>query len=159
MKALTHYVFSAGAGLYVLSLTQQDRVLSFLMVLWLSFAVNLLIDAIGHGRGRSGNPSRTRATHSIFTAPVWGGATGLLSVYAMQQAGLTYMSAYQLLFWSLGGALMALGHLFLDSLTQAGVYYWKHRIAIAHFSYNNIFLNGGFTAVGLVLSAAALLMP
>jgi hypothetical protein len=57
--------------------------------------------------------------------------------------------------WTLAGAFVAIGHLFLDSLTQAGVYYWKHRMAIAHFRYDNPALNGTFVLLGLGLVVLA----
>jgi hypothetical protein len=157
VKARTHYVFSAGVGIYLLSLSWNDSLELLALVLWLSFSVNFLIDALGHSRGRSGNPARTMISHSIFTAPVWGGLIGLASLGIASRIGGLPVTTSLLTLCIAGGALIAIGHLFLDSLTQAGVYYWKHRIALAHFAYDNTLLNAGFLALGLAFAGAALL--
>lgn len=155
MKARTHYLFSTGAGLYILSSLGALSVEWGLLVLWLSLAVNFFIDAAGHSPNQDGHPSRTRFTHSVFTAPAWGGLFGATSGYALFAPGLAGAESSQLALWAVAGALIALGHLFLDSLTQAGVYCCKQRIAIAHFSYNNFLLNAGFSLLGLILAFAA----
>jgi hypothetical protein len=129
VKAKTHNIFSAGTTFYLLSLLGSFSLASAAMALWLSFSVNFLIDAAGHSRGRSGGPSRTRLTHSVFTAPLWGAAVGFASIYVASHAGVFPIISSLVWFWALVGVLIAFGHLFLDSLTQAGVYYWKHRIA------------------------------
>lgn len=157
MKAKTHYVFSAGAGLYILSLTGTLSIGSAILVVWLSFVVNFLIDALGHSRGKTGNPSRTLLTHSVFTAPLWGAASGYLTVYALSRVEGPSTDTTYLALWTAVGAFIAFGHLFLDSLTQAGVYYWRSRIAIAHFAYDNPLLNAGFILIGAGLCLLALL--
>jgi hypothetical protein len=59
-------------------------------------------------------------------------------------------------FWTIVGAIIAIGHLLLDSLTGAGVYFTRKRIALAHFSYNNQLLNLGFILAGIYLAITSL---
>jgi len=155
MKALTHYTFSAGASLYALSIIGQLSWFSLLVALWLSFSVNYTIDALGHSM--TGTPSRTRVTHSVFTAPLWGALISSTSIYVISQVSPSGPAFAVLGFWTGAGVLMSLGHLFLDSITQAGIYYWRNRVAMAHFRYNNAPLNAGFILVGLGLVVLAVL--
>lgn len=55
------------------------------------------------------------------------------------------------------GALIAFSHLLLDSVTQAGVYSLRNRVALAHFSYDNPFLNIGFALIGIGLAVVSFL--
>ena len=59
-------------------------------------------------------------------------------------------------FWMIIGAIIASGHLMLDSLTEAGVYLARRRVAVAHFSYDNQFLNAGFIVAGMCLAVMSL---
>jgi hypothetical protein len=54
------------------------------------------------------------------------------------------------------GILVSEEHLFLDSLTEAGVYALKRRIAIAQFNYDNMTLNIGFALLGVLLITVSL---
>ena len=155
MKQLTHYVFSAGTCIYALSVLGLLSLPSILVSLWLSMSINYIIDALGHTL--AGTPSRTRLTHSIFTAPLWGGLVSLASIQVLSRTSPSFLLPSASWFWVSAGILIAMGHLFLDSMTQAGIYFWRDRIAIAHFRYNNLALNAGFVSAGLlfVLLAAA----
>jgi Protein of unknown function (DUF1286) len=155
VKELTHYTFSVGASLYALSVLGHLSWYSIVAALWLSLSVNFVIDALGHSM--SGNRSRTRLTHSIFTAPVWGAAVSLISAYVFSQALLPNPRLTTLEFWTAAGILIALGHLFLDSVTEGGVYRWRKRIALAHFRYDNLALNAIFILTGLGLASLAIL--
>jgi hypothetical protein len=155
MKALTHYIFSVGVSFYVLSVLGQLSWYPIALALWLSLSVNYVIDALGHSM--VGTPSRTRLTHSIFTAPLWGAIISSLSVYIFSQVVPSGPELAVLGFWTTMGILIALGHLFLDSMTQAGVYYWRNRMAIAHFKYDNLALNAAFILAGLGLAFLAIL--
>jgi hypothetical protein len=106
-----------------------------------------------------GTPSRTRLTHSIFTAPLWGALVSWTSVYVFSQALYSSQQIAVFGFWTVAGVLIAMGHLLLDSMTQAGVYYWRNRIALSHFKYDNLALNAGFVLVGLGLASLAFLQP
>jgi len=155
MKAITHYLFSIGVSLSLLSITDELALRSVVMALWLSLAINYLIDVVGHV-SRSGRPTRTRITHSLLTAPFWG-----LFVTFVSLAGMSLLPVLGSLpetagVWALVGVLISVEHLFLDSLTQAGIYSWKRRMALAHFSYDNAALNLGFALLGVLLILFAL---
>ena len=89
MKEVTHYIFSLGAGLYLLHLAlpylpfaSQESILTILTI-WLAFSVNRIIDSIGHTfrNTQYGElPVRSWSTHSVFTAPLWGAAVGFASI-------------------------------------------------------------------------------
>ena len=155
MKALTHYIFSAGVSLGLLSLAHELDLASTLMALWLALSVNYLLDLLGHV-SRKGNPTRTWVTHSIVTAPFWGALVAIVSLAAASQASGSFPVLSASGFWTIMGVLISGEHLFLDSLTQAGVYSWKKRIAVAHFRYDNPALNLGFALLGAVLIVVAL---
>jgi hypothetical protein len=155
MKAFTHYIFSIGVTLAVLSLQHELSLGSSLMALWLSVSINYLVDVLGHV-SRSGRPVRTWVTHSIITAPLWGALVGAVSLATISQAPGSGPLWYALGFWASIGVLISEEHLFLDSLTQAGIYLWRRRIAIAHFRYDNIGLNLGFALLGVLLIGAAI---
>ena len=153
MKALTHNIFSVGVGLYLLLRLGQQPLLELLLVVWLALATNAVIDVLGH-RDRGGIPVRSFITHSVFIAPVWGIAVAipsfyLLDVFAGQRIALSQLSLAVGL-----GVLLAYSHLFLDALTEGGVFYGRHRMALAHFRNNNEVLNGIFAGLGAVLIAA-----
>lgn len=63
----------------------------------------------------------------------------------------TEPKASVMVLWASIGALIALGHLLLDSLTGAGVYFTRNRIALAHFKYDNLALNLAFIVAGILL--------
>ena len=147
MKEATHYVFSVGVSLFALSLFGSLSLYLILIAVWLSFSVNRIIDLLGHSR--SGTPSRTRLTHSVFTAPVWGILVALVSRYVVSLLSPAPQLAMPV--WVAVSLLIAMGHLFLDSMTQAGVFRWRSRIAIAHFAYDNAFVNVSFILVGIAL--------
>jgi len=151
LKAITHDVFSLGVGLYLIYKVGQPPTPSLLiLVLWLAFATNELIDVLGHVR-RSGRPARSFWTHSFFTAPVWGIAAALLSAYVLGIMLGQAMTTSQALFVGGLGIVFAYSHLFLDALTEGGVYLGRRRVALAHLRYDNMVLNGAFTALGVLL--------
>ncbi len=155
MKALTHYLFSTGVSFGLLSLSHALTSGSIVMALWLSLSINYLIDVLGHV-SRKGNPTRTRLTHSVLTAPVWGALVAAISLGAALRASGSGLPWEPLALWTFMGALVSAEHLFLDSLTEAGIYASKRRIAIAHFNYDNIALNIGFTLLGVLLIMVSL---
>ncbi|MDA4112480.1 MAG: DUF1286 domain-containing protein [Thaumarchaeota archaeon] len=155
MKALTHYLFSTGVSFTLLSLSHALDLNSILLALWLSLSINYLIDVLGH-LSRNGIPTRTRVTHSIFTAPFWGVAVAVASLTVLSHASGSGTPLHMLGFWTIMGILVSEEHLFLDSLTQAGVYSWRRRIAIAHFRYDNVALNLGFALLGVLFIVVTL---
>jgi len=153
LKAVTHNIFSFGLSVFLLSRTGHLSVLSLFAALWLTFAVNTLIDVFGHTR-KNDIPVRSFITHSVFTAPLWGASVGFATIVLPYSIlNLSADSSFELLGAALG-VTMAYSHLLLDSLTQAGVYLGRGRIAIAHMSYDNPALNLAFIVLGLLLLAA-----
>ena len=156
MKAITHDVCSLGVGLYLVYHVGHPPTLPLvLLVVWLAFATNELIDVFGHAR-KAGRPTRSFWTHSVFTAPVWGIAAALASVYVLDAILGQTMSTSQALFVYGLGIVFAYSHLLLDALTEGGVYLGRRRVALAHLRYDNLILNGAFTALGVMLVFAAL---
>jgi len=125
------------------------------LALWLSLAINYLIDVLGHV-SRRGNPTRTWLTHSVITAPVLGALIAAISLDAASLVLGFGLPGEPLALWAIMGALVSEEHLFLDSLTEAGVYALKRRIAIAHFNYDNAPLNIGFALLGVLLITVSL---
>jgi hypothetical protein len=155
LKAVTHYLFSIGVSLGLLSLAGQLALWSTAMAIWLSVAINYLIDVVGHV-SRDGRPTRMPLTHSVLTAPLWGLLISIASLGALTHLPNPASSSGEDLFWALMGMLVSGEHLFLDSLTQAGIYGRRGRMAIAHFSYDNAALNIGFALLGVLLILFAL---
>jgi len=178
MKEVTHYIFSLGTGLYLLHLAlpylpfaSQESILTILTI-WLAFSVNRIIDSVGHTfrNTQYGElPVRSWSTHSVFTAPLWGAAVGFASIIIprliIELLNFNFplgpiTSGYSLPAWAaVLGAAIAYSHLFPDSLTQAGVFYGRHRIALAHWRYDNVFANTLFVLLGIGLLALALFKP
>jgi hypothetical protein len=179
MKEVTHYIFSMGAGLYLshialphLPFAGQPAGILTILAIWLAFSVNRVIDGIGHtfkNTPYGDLPVRSWSTHSVFTAPLWGAAVGLASVLGPRLVvgwvGVSLppgpiASGYALPAWAAAlGAAIAYSHLFPDSLTQAGVFFGRHRIALAHWRYDNVFANTLFVLLGIGLLALALFNP
>jgi hypothetical protein len=155
LKALTHDFFSVGVGFYLLvRIGGQSSPLYLLLVVWLAFATNEVIDGLGHS-ARGGMSIRSFWTHSIFTAPVWGIALAVASVYFLDAVIGQSMTTSQALFAAGLGAVLAYSHLLLDALTEGGVYFGRRRVALAHLRYNNLILNGAFSTIGILLAFAA----
>jgi Protein of unknown function (DUF1286) len=151
LKAITHDVFSLGVGLYLVHYVDRPPTLSFLvLVVWLAFATNELIDALGHVT-RGGRPVRSFWTHSVFSAPVWGIAAALVSTYTLDIVLGQAMATPQALLAGGLGIVFAYSHLLLDAVTEGGVYLGRRRVALAHLRYDNLVLNGAFTALGMLL--------
>ena len=150
MKLIAHDIFAFGLGAYVLAQLGAGIVASVTLAFFLSVAVNRIIDA-GHYQ-KKGRPARSHLTHSVFTAPIWGLLVGL----AISSIALFVFHADVLALGAVVGALAAYSHLFLDSMTEGGVFLWKKRIALVHFRYNNGFANGLAIAAGILFLLAAL---
>jgi len=146
MKLITHYIFTAGLLVWML-----PGYLGFLLSVWLAFSVNRLID-FGHTH-KHGFSSRSWVTHDLFTAPLWGLAVGFLTYYALQYANVEISLVI------LAGLVSALSHLFLDSVTESGIFVSGKRKALAHFSYNNPFINAVFIVAGLLFILIAFTYP
>jgi len=143
---LTHIVFGAGSVAALAPALPTD--LRLFLAIVLSLLVNLVIDKLGHVV-RRGFVARSPLTHSVFTAPLWGGVVGYL-VWASVSAPGVVNSSLEVSFIALG-AVVAFSHLLLDSMTERGVYGLTRRVALAHFDSGNVLLNVVFVAVGFML--------
>jgi hypothetical protein len=127
-----------------------------LLVVWLAFATNEVIDRLGHS-ARGGMSIRSFWTHSIITAPVWGVALAVASVYLLDMVIGQSMTTSQTFFAAGLGTVLAYSHLLLDALTEGGVYLGRRRVALAHLRYDNLVLNCAFAAFGLLLALVAVI--
>jgi len=146
MKMLTHIVFGAGAAAFFSPELAVDQRL--LVAAVLSLLVNPVIDELGHVV-RKGFIARSPITHSVFTAPLWGAGAGYILGLAASELGPITLSLWTVLIFA--GVVVALSHLFLDALTERGVYFLTRRVALAHFRTGNMLLNGAFLIAGLIL--------
>jgi len=138
VKLITHYVFTVGLLAWML-----PGYLGILLSVWLAFSVNRLID-FGHTSKKS-YPARSWITHDLFTVPFWGLAVGFLTYYVLQYAKTEVPLVIS------AGVVSAISHLFLDSITESGIFVAGKRRALAHFSYNNALVNVIFITAGLFL--------
>jgi hypothetical protein len=159
LRSATHNLFSVGLILYVVSYFGYLLLITALLMVVATVFTNFLIDKVGHTRG-GGVPKRTWVTHSVVTAPLWGAAAWVLTIIVPAALvggfppGLVLVTLFSAL-----GALAGWSHLFLDSLTEGGVFApGGKRWALAHFSYDNRSLNLGVSALGLTLLFVALFL-
>jgi len=139
-------VFGAGSVAALAVYLPVD--LRLFIAIALSVLVNFVIDELGH-MVRRGFTVRSPLTHSVLTAPLWGGAVGYL-VWALASALGAVNSGLEASIVVLG-AVVAFSHLLLDSMTERGVFALTRRVALAHFGNSNFLLNAVFVAAGLML--------
>jgi hypothetical protein len=154
LKAITHFLFSVGVGVFLLCRIEGPTLLYLALTVWLAFATNEAIDVLGHFK-RGGMPIRSFWTHSVFTAPLWGVAVALVTVYFLDRIVDLGMPASQAVLLYALAVVIAYSHLMLDALTEGGIFLGRRRVALAHFRYNNPIINGAFAALGVVLVFAA----
>ena len=155
MKLVTHYVFSFGISLYLISLFRNINAGSGLAAMWLSVSINYFIDLFGHV-SRNGTPTRSWVTHSLFTGPTCGGFVAISSISALASLSASQLGSSAIVLWTMIGVIIGESHLLLDSLTESGVYVARKRVALSHFSYDNPALNLGFVLAGVLLSLSSL---
>lgn len=146
MRMLTHIVF--GAGVVVALFPSLPFGARFALTGAVSIMVNFAIDAFGHTR-HGGFVARSPLTHSVVTAPIWGGALGYVVWAAGSSLGATGVGAEEP--FIAAGIVVAVAHLFLDSFTERGVYLLTKRAALAHFRSGNPALNWVFIGLGALL--------
>ncbi|MDG6918635.1 MAG: DUF1286 domain-containing protein [Nitrososphaerota archaeon] len=170
MRLFTHTTFSYGTLLlgtfcFVPSAELYKNTVA-VVLLCLAWLANHLIDRLGHSM-RNNIPVRMPRTHSVFTAPLWGLLSAVPFYYAVNYFALLPASTVTVYHFTLpatiwlfaAGVYVAYNHLFLDSMTQAGVYFTTHRIAIAHLRYNDTVANTVFVALGLLAAYVAIVSP
>jgi membrane-bound metal-dependent hydrolase YbcI (DUF457 family) len=148
MKLLTHVVFGAGSAFAFLSSILDGGAIGAVTVgiaaIALSVSVNYVIDELGHSRG-DGLSVRSPLTHSVFTAPMWGGSVAYVVWLATSRAAGLEVPLVA------AGGVVALVHLLLDSMTEGGVFYTTGRVALAHFGNDNAVLNWAFVVLGALM--------
>jgi hypothetical protein len=156
LKSLTHNLFSLGVGLFLLLRTEQPpNVLDVLLVIWLAFATNWVIDSLGH-TSRNGLSVRSFRTHSVLLAPIWGITIALVSLFLLDTGIGQKMTTPEVVYFAGLGEALAFSHLLLDALTEGGVFLVRRRIALAHLRNNNIIANGAFLVLGVLLIVGSL---
>ncbi len=163
MKLATHYTFTIGlVALAARPLLPIGWALA--IATWLGLFVNSVIDKAGH-EARGGITRRTVVTHSIPGAVGVGVAAGVLPVAlaallapgALASAGIQGVGIDALIaLMAALGAIAGLSHLFLDALTEGGIYYRGRRWAIAHWRYDCAAANMPFALLGLLMLAGAM---
>ena len=136
---MTHYAFAIGLLAFLFPTYLFSAVV-------LGFAVSFVMDHAGHER-RGFVVRRTWVTHSVFTASALGVFLGVLLVFVFRYANLPF----SFVAFSLEGFVSALSHLFLDAITEGGIFIFKKRFALAHFRYDNPFANTSFALLGIFL--------
>ena len=115
MKLAAHNAISLGVTALVLHFTLPGFAAAIL--------TNSVIDMLGHTwRGKWQH--RTPFTHAILTAPLWGLGVGVAVGGIMTRAGLAnwFSNTNFIGEGAIGGIISAFCHLFLDSLTAAGIF-------------------------------------
>ncbi|MDG6989484.1 MAG: DUF1286 domain-containing protein [Nitrososphaerota archaeon] len=170
MRLFTHTIFSWGVGLLLFHIIEVRfdplLMLCYGQFLWaymfaVSWLGNHMIDKLGHGITPQGYPKRLPRTHSVFTAPIWGVLATIIVILAASQIPFFYVPFY----WQgvvMIGVFVAYSHLFLDSLTMAGVYFTTNRIDLMHLSWDSPVGNGlailaGFAAIYVVFFQPSLM--
>ena len=143
---LTHTAFGAGVAAVLIPILPD--LARLYIAITVSLLVNPVIDGLGH-LTRGPHIARSPLTHSIFTAPLWGGAVG----YLLWTGWRTLVGPVDGLEEAMvvAGVVVAMAHLLLDSMTERGVYFLSGRIALAHFRSGNGALNVFFLLAGVGL--------
>ncbi len=151
---------------YLIPIAETYKSTFVVILLALAWLVNHVIDKLGHSL-RNGIPVRMPRTHSIFTAPLWGllvaaplyYVVSYLSLFPASTITIGHFNIPVAAWLFIAGVYVAYNHLFLDSLTQAGVYFTTHRIALAHLRYNDATANSVFVVLGLLATYIVLVSP
>jgi len=123
----------------------------------ISVMANNVIDYLGH-EIKGEYISRTPLTHTIPRSMGWGLLASVPIALALHF--LLHAPIELILVTAMDGVVAGLSHMLLDIFTEKGIYHkvngrWK-RIALAHFSYNNPFVNGLATVLGIIMLVVSL---
>jgi len=116
---------------------------------FISFLKNLKEGQIGTYKG-------SPRTHTVYRSILW----GLLLSLPIGALYFVFPSFYFVFSVILDGLLVGPSHILLDVFTERGIYHnvngkWR-RIAFAHFSYNNTFVNGLAILLGVIMLFAVM---
>ncbi|PSN85660.1 hypothetical protein B9Q03_12180 [Candidatus Marsarchaeota G2 archaeon OSP_D] len=139
MLIRTHILFSF-ALLSVLSLALPGAQALLASSAATAVISNVLIDAAGHERRRSGGRMfirRTPLTHTPLHSALFGAISSAPACFLLFHYSLLFQLAASPFF----GALSGLSHIFLDAFTERGIYVKRNgryeRFALAHLPYNS----------------------
>lgn len=158
MKLQTHYVFSTGVITLFLSILFHNFYMNFFIAVYFSVIGNFLIDKLGHKEmftERGHIPVRTPLTHTYPRSVFWGVLLSIPLLFISYHYTHTLNHLHTLVYDIIPGIIVGPSHMFLDMFTEAGIYVkkdgrWK-RFALAHYKYNNPFINGLAIIVGVIL--------
>ncbi|QIW24763.1 DUF1286 domain-containing protein [Sulfolobus sp. S-194] len=162
MKLRTHYVFSVGVLSFVLAFLSNGFFVNFFIAAYSSVLGNSLIDGLGHREivTRGGYvPVRTPLTHTYPRSVLWGLVT-VLPIILLLYHYYTAVSLHILFLQTIvAGVMVGPTHMFLDMFTESGIYVKKRgkwrRFALAHYRYDNPFVNGLAIFTGFLLLLTA----
>jgi len=143
-KLITHYIFAIGLVAFIFPTYLPSALV-------LGFLVSFLMDHAGHER-KGLTIRRTWVTHSVFTGSALGTVLGILLAFGFEYVNLPF----SFVIFALQGFVSALSHLFLDAITEGGIFVFKKRFALAHFRYDDLFVNTGFALLGIFLFVLSL---
>ncbi len=140
MKLVTHHFFSV--GITSLATSGWPLGLGLAAAFISAYLTDTIIDVAGHSRNQNGFPVRTRLTHSVLTAPVWG---FLIGAVVGTFLGVGFAAG------AVGGLAASFCHLFLDAACESGIYapFRRWRIAGGRIPYNDPLTNGTFLLAGV----------
>ena len=166
MLLKTHMITSSAVVSFALFTLLDSYTLDYTLIyltvglgMILAILIDSVIDKAGHKQiftyAHGIIQKRVPLTHDIVSAPIIGGFIGFIYGYAFMHLlkgiyVLEFLDKYPAIF-AVAGILAALTHLFLDSLTEAGIFIFGKRFRIAGFSYDNIPLNVLFWLLSLML--------
>ena len=158
MLLKTHDIFTAGVLSLVGSLFIKNPAFDISVAIVLSLVGNHVIDIYGHETGKDGIPERTYHTHSKLRATIYGFIPAVIVYVFFQHLrhinGNNLPVPQSLTFILIQGLLVGPSHLFLDSLTEGGVFVKRNgswqRQSIANFKYDNLFVNLTASLTGIL---------
>jgi len=156
MKLRTHYVFTLGI-LNLIGVFFLNFYTSFLLSAIISFISNTIIDRLGHVKKYSRRIgtfySRTPLTHTFPRSIFWGFVSSLPFNFLFYYTKI--ISQQDFIIASALSLVAGPSHMFLDIFTENGIYVKKNgswrRFALAHFDYNNVFINSFFIIIGIIM--------
>jgi hypothetical protein len=151
MELRTHYVFSLGLLFLIDSLIIDTSLYLLILTGIISVVGNNIIDSLGH-ETKGKYITRTPRTHTLSRSILWGLVVTIPLAIILYYF---YPDYYLVSIIVLDGVIVGLSHMLLDIFTERGIYHkvngkWK-RIALAHFSYNNPFVNGLAIILGILM--------
>ncbi|AOL16005.1 hypothetical protein BFU36_03870 [Sulfolobus sp. A20] len=161
MRLRTHYVFSSGLLCLVDTFLSGDFFIYFLFSALISVIGNLIIDRLGHKEvlTKQGQiPVRTPLTHTLPRSVLW----GVLSIIPIVTLLFLYDNSFSNTFFPIviDGVIVGPSHMLLDVFTEKGIYVKKggkwRRFALAHYKYDNPFVNGLAIVIGVLMLIASL---